>query len=361
MTRNTLPLTRPMLETLLLHLSSLLTTHIRLVVHGGASMLLHPDLERIPTSRISTMDVDYLHRGLINEYGPSIGMELIRCIQATASSFPGLGMDWMNSEADVSLPTTASYPYDPVYHDSIQPHNISLHTVYTSPNGRLTLVSVTPCWGIALKLVRFVKYDMIDIGALLRNGTRVRAVQWTPDVLERWLRTECPSMRYDLYDPPKLAELRSRIQQVTSFVQVGCWVSTSNDQNTMAPPLPESQKMYDMQAWSWTIHPSGLGPVQPLSSRLPPFQSSSYTHCNSPEPFIPPPLDNHHSAPIPPPFIPSGFLGSQDQTRHTEGTVQSLPADAFFSGLRISIPEGRYSEHSQGSRPPTPFIPPPLT
>ncbi|KIY65006.1 hypothetical protein CYLTODRAFT_380054 [Cylindrobasidium torrendii FP15055 ss-10] len=356
MTHNTLPLTKPMLETLLLHLSGLLTTHVRLVVHGGASMLLHPDLERIPTSRISTMDVDYLHRGLLNEYGPFVGMELIRCIQTTASRFPGLGTDWMNSEADISLPTTAAYPYDPVYHDSIQPHNVALHTVYTSPNGKLTLVSVTPCWGIALKLVRFVKYDMIDIGALLRNGTRVRAVQWTPDVLERWLRTECSSMRYDLYDQRKLAELRSRIQQATTFVQVGCWAPSPSHPGIMETQSRDSWN--GLQTFSEGTHPHLGASTAPFIPAELPKPLPRIPHCSSQQPFIPPLLDNHRRAPTPPPFIPSAFLSSQEQVaeRDSEGTVQP-PSGFPFPSSRCLMLEGMYSDLS---RPCTPFIPPPL-
>lgn len=134
MTQNTLPLTKPMLETLLVYLSNILSISLRIVVHGGACMLLHPGLERIPTQRVSTMDIDYLHRGVVAEYGPEAATDLLQCIYKTALKFPGLGIDWMNAEADISLPVSQTPPHDPVYHASIQPNNLALHTIFTSPN-----------------------------------------------------------------------------------------------------------------------------------------------------------------------------------------------------------------------------------
>ena len=147
---------------------------IRLTVHGGASMLLHPGFHALslkvpevpkqnpstssrqsppdasrtytdptyvgprPTQtmrdlarRVSTRDVDIIMRGFVADFG-NLGppprarrrrheggarMELEEdisrmdaatrlkaCIKATARHFPGLGQDWMNAEADVSLP-----------------------------------------------------------------------------------------------------------------------------------------------------------------------------------------------------------------------------------------------------------------
>lgn len=90
---------------------------IRLVVHGGACMLLHPGLhnlakqqaEMTPEMKIrrSTRDVDYIHRAFVQEwtaYGePDAPSKLQTCIRETAVKF-GLGADWMNSAADVALP-----------------------------------------------------------------------------------------------------------------------------------------------------------------------------------------------------------------------------------------------------------------
>lgn len=68
----------------------------------------------------------------------------------------------------VSSPATGK-PYDPIYTAAIQPNNVHLHTIFTSPNGLLTLVSVTPFWAVALKLVRYTKWDPGDICLLLRS------------------------------------------------------------------------------------------------------------------------------------------------------------------------------------------------
>lgn len=60
-------------------------------------------------------------------------------------------------------------PYDPIYLDAITPHNIHLHTVFTSSNGKLTLISVPPVWSIMLKFVRYLGQDPSDICLLLRS------------------------------------------------------------------------------------------------------------------------------------------------------------------------------------------------
>lgn len=76
---------------------------IRLVIHGGAVMVLHQSL----SCRRDTRDVDYCHRSFVSEWAKrgfhDAGDRLIRCIEATAQSF-GLGRDWMNAHADVALP-----------------------------------------------------------------------------------------------------------------------------------------------------------------------------------------------------------------------------------------------------------------
>jgi len=58
--------------------------------------------------------------------------------------------------------------YDPIYSAAVQPNNIDLHTIYRSPNGMLTLISVTPFWAVSLKLVRYSPQDAADISLLLR-------------------------------------------------------------------------------------------------------------------------------------------------------------------------------------------------
>ena len=105
--RNEVMLTRDLLIQALHYLSLRLQAYfpstVRLVVHGGAVMVLHPQL----ACRDMTRDIDYLHRSFEAEWiarGVSdAGPRLLTCIKETARKFK-LGADWMNSCADVALP-----------------------------------------------------------------------------------------------------------------------------------------------------------------------------------------------------------------------------------------------------------------
>ena len=104
---NSVLLDRPRLATVLDDLSHrLLATFgfaVRLVIHGGAVMVLHRGLNHRPNTR----DVDYCHRAFVAEMTargvPDAGQRLLSCIVATAQAY-GLGKDWMNAHADVALP-----------------------------------------------------------------------------------------------------------------------------------------------------------------------------------------------------------------------------------------------------------------
>ena len=78
-------------------------TTVRLVIHGGAVMVLHRDLSR----KRSTPDVDYIHRAFVAEWARcgvhDAGDRLTTCIRETARAFK-LGDDWMNAHADIALP-----------------------------------------------------------------------------------------------------------------------------------------------------------------------------------------------------------------------------------------------------------------
>src|SRR5713101_5607663 len=104
---NDIPLNRTLLKKVLSDLSERLyrsfRRQVRLVVHGGAVMVLHPSF----THRESTQDVDYIHRSFVKEYRalgvPDAEQRLRGCIAETAYIF-NLGADWMNDHADVALP-----------------------------------------------------------------------------------------------------------------------------------------------------------------------------------------------------------------------------------------------------------------
>lgn len=60
-------------------------------------------------------------------------------------------------------------PWDPIYAASVlSKSNIQSHTIFSSANGMLKLIGVPPFWAIALKLVRFTKWDPYDICFLLK-------------------------------------------------------------------------------------------------------------------------------------------------------------------------------------------------
>lgn len=104
---NDIPLTRSLLNVVLKDLSERLyrsfRQQVRLVVHGGAVMVLHPNFSH----RESTQDIDYIHRAFVTEYralGFADAEERLRsCIAETALKF-NLGADWMNDHADIALP-----------------------------------------------------------------------------------------------------------------------------------------------------------------------------------------------------------------------------------------------------------------
>ncbi|PBK84202.1 hypothetical protein ARMGADRAFT_1018653 [Armillaria gallica] len=215
MTTNTLPLTRPMLETLLKYLCDQLSNpgspfHIPsllLVIHGGAAMLLHPSYQTIPTSRQSTLDVDYLAK----PFSEAVRTTITRAITETSRAFPGLGADWMNADADVALPPG-------VWEGSTHAGNLTQNTIFE--RGSVRMVSVSPGWAVGLKLMRYEKYDAGDVVVILLNGLRVKGGgKWTQEIVEAWVRAECATMGYDAWPAWKLAEMRVRIRDAVRLVE----------------------------------------------------------------------------------------------------------------------------------------------
>jgi hypothetical protein len=122
--RNTRSLDRVALLQILDFFSNLLAARfgtgrqIRLVIHGGAVMLLNEELAQLAAAtaaadgrakqRSTTRDIDYIARSFSSEWAQRYGVydandRLKQCIFETALQF-GLGADWMNSDADVALP-----------------------------------------------------------------------------------------------------------------------------------------------------------------------------------------------------------------------------------------------------------------
>ncbi|KDR71571.1 hypothetical protein GALMADRAFT_18605, partial [Galerina marginata CBS 339.88] len=199
---NTIELTHERLLAVLEKFSEMLLRPrtLRLTVHGGACMLLHPELyalsqqmplghgQAVPTMaagthlrdlprRTATRDVDFIMRGFVADYAGLAQMDaasrLKACIRSTARlHFPGLGADWMNADPDQALPMGADpvthATFDPLHSSAQSEENRRKFTVFRSKNRRLELVSVPPYWSVALKLVRWGKQDWGDVGVLLR-------------------------------------------------------------------------------------------------------------------------------------------------------------------------------------------------
>ncbi|KAI0738270.1 hypothetical protein C8Q80DRAFT_1222555 [Daedaleopsis nitida] len=219
--RNEVKLTRDVLlaalHDLSIRLSSYFPSAVRLVVHGGAVMVLHPQL----ACRESTRDVDYCHRSFETEWiarGVSdAGARLLTCIKATARTFK-FGADWMNACADVALPMSRDLygkPYDPIYTDALSANNLSVNTIFTSPG--LVLVGVSWPWAVALKLVRYEKHDPHDIASILRLGHRQRNVRWTRTLLEGWLTNICSAMGYNAYSPWLMEATRQKMRHAIAL------------------------------------------------------------------------------------------------------------------------------------------------
>lgn len=311
--RNTVDLSREQLITVLTYFASLIPAHfhlpVRLVVHGGACMLLHPVLydlsqqqlhlapyspSRSPHNslprRTTTRDVDYIHRSFVTEWAalgvPDAAERLRRCIRKTAKHFR-LGDDWMNSDADIALPMatdSSGRQYDPVYADSIKPNNVHLHTVFTS--GSLSLISVNPYWAVALKLVRYSRFDPGDICLLLRNGTTASNVYWTPETLQRWLFNECWPMGYSNYDTSQLQQMRTRIEHAVDMVSQWC---PDDSQPVIPRQLQHSKPVSSipvLQTQGQLLSPSARPPPNVVTGRATPYWADPAIQHN--EIFIPP-------------------------------------------------------------------------
>jgi hypothetical protein len=277
---------------------------IRLFVHGGAVMILHDQLSTSSTRR-TTRDIDYIRRAFGHEWRKQgvydAEEKLQSCINATAHQFR-IGTDWMNADPDVALPFARDpkgHIYDPIYFDSKQPNNVKMNTIYSSPG--LNLISVTMFWGVALKLVRYKKEDPTDIVAMLRHGTKLNGVQWTPPVMEGWLKTLCWPMGYNSYQPQRIEELQGRIQDAIRLLQNSTddFVLGSGSHSQSSMRRSSMHSMRDAFVGQGHSH-AAMHMQSPLHTQIPP-------HKQSPPHMQPPPNFPDPSHAIPP---PSGhFLG----------------------------------------------------
>ncbi|KAF5313814.1 hypothetical protein D9758_018714 [Tetrapyrgos nigripes] len=214
---------------------------IRLIVHGGACVLLHSGLHEIAdrrathsgflveTQRFTTRDVDYIHRSFVAEYETqgvlNPGERLKRCIHETAVQMGhnfSLGVDWMNSDADAGLPVHKDLRTgritDPVYMASIKPDNIRRNAVFISSNNKLTIVSIPAAWAVALKIHRYSLKDSSDICLFLILESRNRSTPWSVESVKQWLESECSDMNYKNFDRYRLIQRRERLKDVLAVL-----------------------------------------------------------------------------------------------------------------------------------------------
>ncbi|KAG2144410.1 uncharacterized protein EDB93DRAFT_1153328 [Suillus bovinus] len=247
---------------------------IRLFIHGGAVMILHPNLSE-SSSRRTTRDIDYIRRAFGHEWrkrGVNDAEErLQRCINAVAAKFQ-IGTDWMNADPDVALPfahNSQGLLYDPIYHDSKQPNNIAMNTVYQKQG--LVIISVTMFWGVALKLVRYKKEDPTDIVAMLRHGTKLNGVQWTPHIMETWIKTLCWPMGYNTYKPQQAQELRNRIRDAVHQLQIS--PDNSPEESSHMALVTSAAQPHHPVSFT-TRSPTALSSLYTMSSSLAPHSFS---------------------------------------------------------------------------------------
>ncbi|KAF7416382.1 hypothetical protein PC9H_002647 [Pleurotus ostreatus] len=374
--KNNVEMTRDMLIQVLEYFSTIVPAYfdnrpVRLVIHGGACMLLHPRLFPltqspmsqslfvgndgmpipIPVKRTATRDVDYINRSFAAEW-KSVGVvdateRLKKCIRATARQF-GLGADWMNSDADIALPMATNPQtgtvYDPIYTDSLRPNNLHLHTIFTSQNQKLVLISVTPFWAVALKLVRYCKWDPGDICALLRNGTIMSKVTWNAEILEAWLHKECWPMGYASYDTAKVMEMRKRIQHAVQMVNAWNTSDPPPSSSPYPPPAPSSSygpspaSSSRLAPEAWSMGGQGADPASPpvngAWSRSPPSSGSAGQ--------MPPPWG---AAGSPPPPVLSHQPSLQWNTPPST-LGRSSARDSWVGGWALPVQNTGSSSHS---------------
>ncbi|KXN83175.1 hypothetical protein AN958_01752 [Leucoagaricus sp. SymC.cos] len=372
---------------------------IRLVVHGGACMLMHPGLHNLAEQqaamtpqmpiRRSTRDVDYIHRAFVSECmalgEPDGPTKLLTCIRETAVKFR-LGADWMNSAADVALPMTTDptgRQVDPIYTASIQRFNVNYHTIFSSANGMLRLISVAPFWAVSLKLVRYAKWDPSDICILLKYGTIVGGgTGWTKESLEQWLYSYCWSMGYSHYPPEKKAQLQGRIRHAIKMVtswyaqtpsleefrrSTGFLTDPNRSQSEVAPSRESvmGTEGLDRNAGEWGGGDRTGWKASFAGDWVKPHQKSSQS---PPHQLVYPPVlhSRHHSGSngtsplLPPLFTPQSSLPT---------SLDSLPRPRISNNVADWVAEkerNKWRESNtsrQGSRkeeetPIVPFVPP---
>ncbi|KAG1728396.1 uncharacterized protein EDB91DRAFT_1162171 [Suillus paluster] len=339
---NEVQLSREFLLALLSELSVLVFQEfgcqIRLFIHGGAVMILHPHLST-SSSRRTTRDIDYIRRAFGHEWRKKGVFDaeerLQRCINAVAVKFR-IGTDWMNADPDVALPFAHNYT-TPFTTDSKQPNNIDMNTIYKSQG-----LSGHQCD----YLVRYKKEDPTDIVAMLRHGTKLNGVQWTPSIMETWIKTLCWPMGYNSYRPQQAEELRNRIHDAVHHLQMLPENSPEEPSAMAFVPPPALSSLHTMSS-SLAPHPfsqppsaSSLNSIYMFHSLSPPAPMGERTRRSSINSLrrqnFSPPMPLSFTSSQSPHTIPHSHSLSQNPFRMPEPWAapppplfQPMPSNAF--------------------------------
>ena len=106
---------------------------------------------------------------------------------------------------------------DPIWTDAVSAQNRKINTIFSAPG--LELVGVSWSWAVALKLVRYEKYDPHDIANILRLGNRQKGIRWTRQIMEEWLVNMCGAMGYRSYPSWQMETTRDRMRHAIALAQ----------------------------------------------------------------------------------------------------------------------------------------------
>ncbi|KAL1746853.1 hypothetical protein HDZ31DRAFT_33256, partial [Schizophyllum fasciatum] len=192
-------LTAPVLQNLLSELDALLPSafgdrRVALVIHGGAAILLNNTMALVHHSprRLATHAVQYLGAPFVAEWragGITDARDRLQWAAHEAAARVGVGPDWLTSDGDQALTqlTDASgRARYPLYEAATQLHNAEAQTLFTG--NTLHVLGIPSYWAIALKLQRFVGWDIPDICLILRYAS---GFPWTVNIIEEWLLRNC--------------------------------------------------------------------------------------------------------------------------------------------------------------------------
>ncbi|KAL1680104.1 hypothetical protein EV122DRAFT_208496 [Schizophyllum commune] len=197
---------------------------VTLVVHGGASLLLHPELAQtqFQPRRTTTRDVNYIGNAFATEWhlrGVLDAPARIQRLAREATSDLRVDPEWLNANADQFLPTTtdaSGLARFPVYDAAIHLNgNSQSQTLFRGKS--LSVISVPMYWSIALKLRRFKRWDAADICLLLQNAS---SLLWTAQIIEDSIRTNCAGSfpKGVWFSGSYMAEQREKMQQIVDML-----------------------------------------------------------------------------------------------------------------------------------------------